>query len=68
MEYKIISILYSASLFRQFNLIVNAHKQGIQNITHIQKHRIIMLCFGEKRLRVDENGRREGQEGEEFPD
>lgn len=37
MEYKIISILYSASLFRHFkHVILNAHKKGIQNKTHIQ--------------------------------
>lgn len=67
MEYKIISILYSASLFRHFkhSFIVNAHKQCIQNITHIQKQRIKMWLWEKKkrrRLSVDENDGREGRE------
>lgn len=48
MEYKIISILYSASLFRHFNLIVNAHEQDIQKQNTHSEQRIIMLLWRKK--------------------
>lgn len=48
MEHKIISILYSASLCRHFNVILSARRQGNQNKTHSQNIKEYMFLERKK--------------------
>lgn len=65
MEYKVISILYSASVFRQFKSCCKCTQRYLKHNTHFKLNNNVNL--EKKRLWVADNERTGGQEGEHVP-